>query len=910
QVAEQATGDKALLWHRRFGHLGQQNLQKLVKEELVRGMDMHLPTELPFCADCTDGKMHRLPFPKSTTRASEVLGLVHSDVCGKLDPISLGGAQYFVTFIDDKSRYARVYFIRHKSEVFTKFKEFKCLAEKETGQKLKVLRTDNGGEYTSREMQEFLKNEGIKHHLTVPKTPEQYGVAERLNRTLVEMVRAMLGDSKMQKKFWAEALSTAVYLKNRSPSAAVDKKTPFEAYYGHKPGVKHLKAFGCAAYAHVPKDERKKLDSKANKCWFLGYASSSKGYRLFDIKRGKVVVSRDVVFNENDQRQDKETSNSQKEQQPLKIELSSSEEEPLEEATEEQHDDAAEDENPTDDEPEAVIQVQSPQLPLRRSERERRQPDRFGDWNLNVTARVDEAEPRTMTEALAAPDRKLWEEAAQKEYHSLMENNTWELMKLPEGRKAVDCKWVFKVKHNANGSVDLYKARLVAKGFTQKFGIDYDETFSPVVRFESLRTAIALGARLGMKMHQMDVTTAFLNGTLKEEIYMRQPEGFEVKGKEGMVCKLRKSLYGLKQSSRCWNEALHMQLSELGYQQSDADPCIYVKKCEGSLIILAVYVDDIILMAKSELVLEQLKKELAEKFKMRDMGALHYFLGIKIEQDLAKGSVWLGQERYVDRMLEKYNMAEAKPVSTPMDPNVYLEATVENAKLADQQLYQSAVGSLLYVATATRPDVSAAVSRTAKFCSKPTTEHWAAVKRIFRYLKGTKKFGLLYKQSKESELVSYADADWAGDAGDRRSTSGFVYMLSGGAISWRSKKQTIVALSTAEAEYVALSAATQEGVWLRSLLKSLCQQVEKPTKLLEDNQSAIAIANNSISHCRSKHIDIKYHYVRQKVTEGAIELHYCPTHDMVADVLTKGLSKNAFERQRKALGLIELRHGP
>ncbi len=662
-----------------------------------------------------------------------MLEVIHSDVCGKIDPQSIGESSYFITFTDDASHYTRVYFLKKKSEVFEKFKQFQQVSERETGQKIKVLRTDNGGEYMSRQFEQDLQNKGIQRQLTVPKTPEQNGVAERLNRMLVEKVRAMLADSMMPKKFWAEALSTAVYLTNRSPTATL-KTTPFEAYYGRQPVVTHLKVFGCAAYAHIPKDERKKLDSKAKKSWFVGYSTCSKGYRLYDVDRDRIFLSRDVIFNEAESYNESPSTRNQKEPHLKKVAINVSGEEP----------------------PQPVEQPQiheaPPQVQVRRSGRERRAPDWYGDWVM--TASSEDSEPKTMAEAFRASDGKLWKEAAQKEYDSLLENETWDLVPLPKGRKTVDCKWVFKVKRNADGSVERYKARLVAKGFTQKFGVDYDETFSPVVRFESVRTIVALAAHMGMKLHQMDVTTAFLNGTLNEEIYMKQPEGFVVN--ENQVCKLKKSLYGLKQSPRCWNEALHKELCALNYNQSDSDPCIYVKKTQTSLVFLAVYVDDIILASKSDNELQHLKKELAERFKMRDLGPLHYFLGVKVEQK--ESSILLQQEKYIEKMLEKYEMKDANPVATPMDPNVKMAKSTTESNLANQQLYQSAVGSLLYVAIATRPDVSAAVSQVAKFCSAPSTEHWTAVKRIFRYLKGTKQLGLVYTRKEDKMKIFWATA--------------------------------------------------------------------------------------------------------------------------------------------------------
>ena len=550
------------VWHRRYGHLGARSLQKLARDDLVDGFDYDVLQEIQFCESCAEGKNHRKPFPTSGgKRSKEPLGLVHSDVCGKMSTQSLSGGEYFLTFIDDYSRYTWVYVLKRKDQVFEQFLEWKTLVEKSTGKRLKALRTDNGGEYTSNEFVKYLKAEGVRHELTIPKTPEQNGVAERLNRTLVEMIRSMLVDSKLPQKFWAEALSTAVYLRNRSPTKAVTDMTPFEAWTGEKPRVDHLRVFGCAAYALIPKDERQKLDSKSRQCILLGYGMETKGYRLYDPKRLRIIFSRDVLFNESRVGIEKEC-NTDDEKRCIEFD-DVDEEEEVEESAETE---------PAETEP-----------VVRRSGRQSRPPNFYGEW-ASVASKT---EPATVTEALNGPDKSKWTNAMEKEMNSLSKNDVWELVELPKDRKAVGSKWVFKVKFNADGSVERHKARLVAQGYSQKPGLDYDKTFSPVVRFESLRTVIALALQNDLQLHRMDVT----NGEL-EDVYMRQPEGFAVPGKENLVCKLRRNIYGLKQSPRCWSSILDSPLKGMGFVQTSSDPCLYVST-EGEFFVIAVYVDDI-----------------------------------------------------------------------------------------------------------------------------------------------------------------------------------------------------------------------------------------------------------------------------------------------------------------------------
>lgn len=649
---------------------------------------------------------------------------------------------------------------------------------------------------------------------------------------------------------------------------AVRGMTPFEAWTKMKPSVGHLRVFGSDAYAHVPKEERRKLDSKAKKCIFVGYGNETKGYRLYDPTRARIIFSRDVLFKEMCGTESTESEG----EQYVQFDLSS---------------DEASLESGSEQEP-AESAAQPPVPVARRSVREKQFPDYYGR-SANIVAKSD---PNTVEE-----EKDHWINAMTKEKESLDTNCVWNLVELPEGRKPVGSKWVFKTKTNADGKIERYKARLVAQVFSQKFGSDYDETFCPVVRLESVRTLIAMSVQYGLQLHQVDVTTAFLNGELKEEVYMRQPEGFVTPGKEHLVCKLKKSIYGLKQSPRCWNTALDSHLKKMGFV---SDPCIY-RAASGESFLLGVYVDDIVLASKSSARLEEVKRALAKKFDIKDMGKLHHFLGMKIVQDKATGKVWIGQPAYTESLLQKFEMETAKAVATPVDTGTKLMKAIDE-ECFDQRLYQSAIGSLLYLSVATRPDIAFAVSSAAKFSANPTKQHWTAVKRIMRYLRGTTNLGLAFFPQVSGKCVGYCDADWGGDLDDRKSTSGYLFQVGGAAVSWRSKKQTCVALSTAEAEYVALASAAQEAVWMGQLTTELGIEPEAIT-IFEDNQSAISMTKNPQFHGRAKHIDLKYHFVRDQVSEGTVKLEYCPSKEMIADMLTKGLPKDQFVKLRQLAGL-------
>jgi hypothetical protein len=498
-------------------------------------------------------------------------------------------------------------------------------------------------------------------------------------------------------------------------------------------------------------------------------------------------------------------------------------------------------------------------------------------------------------------NKKEWMAAADSEYNSLMENKTWRLVQLPLGRTAIGCRWVFRAEYDSDGRVNRFKAGLVAKGYAQKYGIDYNETFSPVVHFSSKRTLFAFAVQNNMVIHQMDVVTAFLNGRLDEDIYLRQREGYVQSGKEDLVCKLEKSLYGLKQSPRCWNRALQEKLEKLGFTKVFADPCVYVKK-EDTLIIIAVHVDDLIILVENVQEMEEMKRVLKVEFKMTDMGELQYYVGVSVVQDKQNNRLWLHQRQYINKIIVKFGKAEAKTVAKPADVNVKLIKEDRVSKPVDPTQYQSIIGSLLHLAVATRPDIAYAMGVLSKFCAKPLEAQLTPAKRVLRYLKGTENLGLKYDGSTNKSLMVYSDADWAGDLHDRHSTGGNALIMASGAVTWSSKKQPTVALLTAEAEYVALSFATQETIWLCQLLGDIGQPLAEATVIYEDNQAAISIAKNPVSHARTKHIDTRYYFICEQL-HRVIALEYDPTTEMVADILTKSLSKFQFMKLRYALGL-------
>jgi len=521
-------------------------------------------------------------------------------------------------------------------------------------------------------------------------------------------------------------------------------------------------------------------------------------------------------------------------------------------------------------------------------------------------------EPATMSEAKGREDAELWREAAKKELASIKANNTWDLVELPPGRRAIDSKWVFKIKRDAVGKVERYKARLVARGFMQKYGVDFEETFAPVAKFSSIRVLLAIAAAEDLELHQLDVDTAFLNGDLKEEIYMKQPSGFEKPGQEHLVCRLKKSLYGLKQAGRSWYEKIDSAFAELGLRKCGADHSIYCKVRAANKVYVALYVDDLIIATNSLDELRKLKHGLAQRFAMKNLGELHFFLGIRIERNRTERSINLSQTNYIDKMLARFGMTNCKSAATPMDPGVKLvsaakEATTEEAEKMKKVPYLEAVGSLMYAMLGTRPDIAFAVGVVSRYSSDPRHEHWVAVKRILRYLKGTREVTLRYVGDKTVVPVGYSDADWGSDQETRRSTTGYIFMISNAAVTWQSKRQPTVALSSTEAEYMASCQAAREAVWLRALLADLGYTQQDATVLHGDNQGCLALAKNPMQHSRTKHIEMRHHFIREKVESGDIKQVYCPTESMIADILTKSLTRDKHDSLSRAMGLIGMR---
>lgn len=910
-------------WHRRFGHRDPAAVERLQSEELGVGFQLKDCGLRQVCEHCLAGKFSRIPFPKASEhRASSILELVHTDVCGPMSTVTPGGARYLMTLIDDHSRYTVLCLLRHKSDAAVCIKRFVAQAKTQFGKTPCVIRSDGGGEYVNAELKSFYDQEGIKSQLTAAYSPQQNGVAERKNRSLQEMATCMLADAGLDKRFWGEAVSTATYLQNRLPSRSVDK-TPYEKWFGSKPTLSHLRVFGSTAYVHIPDVKRGKLDNKAERLVFVGYCEDRKAYRFLNPAKNTIVISRDARFIElgNGSLMDASDDDPVVESfgDDTWFESPEDGDTAQEEDSSSASSDSEEPSEPTDDsddeynsfeeasaEEENVEQEEATGRDGARQQRSTRGvlPARLRDYVVDIAKVVDQ-EPTSYEEAVLGPEQDLWKVAMREEYDSLMKNNTWSLVELPNGRKPIGCKWVFKRKEDVAGKVSKFKARLVAQGFSQQLGVDYDTVFAPVATQTTFRILLTVAGCKRMTVRHLDVKSAYLHGQLQEELYMQQPKGFTVRGKEHLVCRLQRSLYGLKQGAKVWNDTICAIFGELGFQQGRADPCLFSKKSEnGEIVYILIYVDDMVVASVSEAEVDQVEKLLKIRISLSSLGEVSHFLGIRVTKD-KDGFFALDQQSYVTKVASRFKLEKAKGSKIPLDVGYYRSR--EGSKLLpDNGEYRSLVGALLYVAVNTRPDVAAAVSILSRKISQPLETDWVELKRIVRYLLWTSDYKLKLSVNRQlpMALIGYSDADWSGDPTDRKSVTGYVFQLNNATICWTSRKQAAISLSSMEAEYIALSEACKELVWLRRLLAEMGVHQEGPTTVHEDNTSCIEFVGVDRQSRRSKHIDTRMFYARDLCEKGVVSVKYCPSESMMADVLTKPLGAVKQRRFAEMLGLV------
>ena len=968
------------LWHARLGH------------PHVRALSLMLPGVMfknNECEACILGKHCKTVFKNSTTIYEKCFDLVHSDVW-TAPCLSRENYKYFVTFIDEKSKYTWLTLIKTKDRVLEAFKNFQAYVSNHYNAKLKIFRSDNGGEYTSNAFKQHLASHGILHQTSCPYTPQQNGVAERKNRHLMEVARSMMFQTNVPKRFWSDAVISACYLINRIPTRVLQDQSPFEVLNKLKPSLSHLRVFGSLCYVLIPGDMRNKLEPKSTKAMFVGYSTTQRGYKCFDPQTRRLLVSRDVKFietkgyyEERSWEDLKDLAQQSDKAASLRMILDGlginttqdpkGREAPVQNEAEDtphadheggnQSDGAHENEgsvspdqqgmqNEDETEERDQFEVQSERgeevlneaatrepgvesdplmetVPLRRSTRVRKDPSNWTNtrvyYNAQAVAHPSQAVcsfaqfpdehhafmisldtsyiPRTYEEAMK--DRE-WRDSVADEADAMIKNETWYESELPKGKKAVSCKWIFTIKYLPDGRIDRKKTRLVARGFTQTYGEDYIDTFAPVAKLHTIRIILSIATNLGWGLWQMDVKNAFLQGELEDEVYMHPPPGLESMVKPGNVLRLKKAIYGLKQSPRAWYHKLSTTLNGRGFRKSELDHTLFTLVTQSGIICLLVYVDDIIITGSDKVGIQETKDYLKSVFEIKDLGEMKYFLGIEICR--SKEGLFMSQRKYTLDLLKDAGKLGGQTAKMPMEDGykVPREGELEDSKLFhDPKLYRKLVGKLIYL-TITRPDICFAVNQVSQHMQAPKDHHWRMVDRVLSYLNGSPGQGVWMGCNGSTEVVGYCDADWAGDRADRRSTTGYCTFIGGNLVTWKSKKQKVVSCSSAEAEYRAMLKLTNELVWIKGILKHIEIEQAAPMTMHCDNQAAIHIASNSVFHERTKHIEVDCHKVRQMIVLGVILPCYTRSEDQLADVFTKAARMKTMESIYIRLGLIDL----
>ncbi|CAI7742513.1 unnamed protein product [Closterium sp. NIES-53] len=805
--------------HCRFGHVALPQLQQLLKEERVKGLRINgEPKEVGSCETCLTSKFSWFPFHSTVGQSSDPVELVHVDLVGPMKAKGDGGALYSMTMVDDYTRLTWSFPLAKKSDAARVIiEEWLPMVERESGKRVKAIHSDRGGEFLGAEFWSWLKRHGIKQQLTTAYTPQSNGVAERVNRTIIEGGRMILVDSGLPLRFWPLAIRHATIIKNWVLTHVGGQHwVPMEKWSGKKPLVDMLRVFGCMGLVHVPKEKHDKLQAAAVWAVHLGLARGSKGWLMWDPKSNTIFTTRDAKFMEglmfkewSERGRSKviillgiEVGTNDPFLIPIKLSSSS-------EFTEVSHDlggvegEAADVEEVLqqgeapiaergDTEEEVQQPTPSPKLPPRRTTQGKRDAVRGGAKEGAAKKRPKRAahprnflkyerlgvpkallvqeeeyeeekgaegemeqiccfgvnlphEPASMEEALAGDDREAWLASREDEFQSHMENKIWTLTNLPPGRKALDCTWVLRVKTDAEGRLERRKTRLVIKGFQQREGIDFQEVFAPVAKAPTLWLLLAAAAVCGWKVEQMDVKTAFLYGVVDEEIYMKQPEGYD--DGSGRVCRLNKAIYGLKQAPRCWYARLVEVLEAIGFKVSGCDESLFMTEGEEEKVFLLVYVDDILLFSPSLERIKEVQGKLKETFQCKALGPVGYYLGLHVERDEVKGWLRLHQHKYLAAMGEKYGLEEGRSVMTHLPSGFQLHLDEEEGEVLEYELqrrFQSMVGSMMYASVNTRPDIAFSVSQLARVVSRPLQEHLDSAGRLVRYYMATSRVGLQY----------------------------------------------------------------------------------------------------------------------------------------------------------------------
>ena len=956
------------LMHKRMGHPSQQVMQHMHRHDCVKGMPDRLAATHHKCDVCMRAKQARPCFHNSEFQATDNLELVHADVMGPFPVNSMGGSRFTLVIIDDYSKYMESVCLESKADVPEALMTVLTEWVTQQGVDVRTLRTDRGSEFCNWRLRKYMQAKGIVHQKSAPYTPQQNGTVERSNRTLMGITRSLMMQSNAPNDIWAEALMTGRRLYNATTPIrrlmtpfelfwGVKPDLSQLRVFGCKAYLQ------VPAHQRKKLDDRCIVGTMVG----YSLCSKASRILIKQGSEYIVKESRDVQFDETvmgpfkDEQHEHDSDwmfemigNMGGEMQavppvPANVHNHQDEHAPIldapgvpnaamehdaqppaaallpeaqvpdvqgqgayddmpgleaaSEISEEEFQDPNDMEVEVQHDAHDAAELPQPQVPQGRPQRNAGPPTRYGDF---VAHYVDDGltdEPKTLKEVQGRPDCPQWYDAMNTETVSMAENGIATVVDPAEvdGMHFLNMRWVFNRKRDELGRIEKYRARLVVKGFAQQHGVDYDEVYSPVSKFTTARFLMSQAVQHDLDMMHLDVKAAFMHSKLEEDVYVKPPPGHPDHGK---IWKLNKALNGLKQASRAWFQHLKSILLKMGMTISHADESLYIFKAEvdGKPTYILVYVDDLML-AGSKCMLAKIYEQLRSVLQIVNRGEAKHFLGMEIIRDRANGTLWLGQSENAKKLLMQFGMAEAKGRKTPMDAKLNLRTFEGTADPKTLQNYQSLIGSLLYLANCTRPDLAQPVGVLARFMSNPSEEHMAAAKQVLRYLAGTMDMGIMFTRDGSDQILGYCDADYAGDLDKRRSTSGYVFLRSGGAISWSSKLQPTVALSTCEAEYISASHAAREALWLRNLAGEFDGQV-KQIKIHVDNQGALKLIHHPHAHQRTKHIDVAYRFVQDRVERGELKCDYIRTDLMVADCLTKAVPMQKLSENVSDMGLV------
>ena len=832
QRAMLSVEDASKLWHCRLGHAGFDCMKKMKSSGLIKDMEL---SERFFCRCCVEGKMCKLPHVSLGIRTKRPLELIHTDLWSNPEE-SFDGKKYMLTFIDDFTRFVTTYLIKSKTEVFECFKEYYARCRTMFNRGIVEIRCDKGTEYINNQFKSFCRENGIRMGHTIGfNSPQSNGCAERMNRTLNDKARTMLIASGLEDKYWSEAVLCAAFVANRVPN--VHGNVPAKMWYDREINYLKFKAFGCDAYLHIPKEKREnKFQERGKKLIFVGYDWS--GYRLLDEETGKVVVGRDVVFEESVAFLD------------------------------------AVDLSPQDHQ--MTLQDDDNKLLIDKTEDVSYYSYLIDTLSTNV--------PETYSEAVNGNDSEMWIKATKEELDAIAANEVWDIVERPDDHEILSTRWIFRLKEDNNA-----KARLVVRGFEEKSDFGIVEIYAPVAKMSTVRLLLCLSVQFDYRVRQLDVRNAFLNGKLMKPAYIEVPDGVKLQpGIKDPVLKLNRALYGLKEAPKCWNRTLNEFLKSKGFYRSKIDDCMYTNR----KVYLLIYVDDLLITGATEDV-EEVVKKITERFRIRDLGEVKSFLGLRINRE--DGALKINQSAMIEKIAKTFGVENSNVVNTPMEER--LSVNFDDLKNADvnpevERKYRKLLGSLMYIMLGTRPDVCFAVSYFAQFQNCPNENVFNYLLRVLRYLFATRELSLKFtKLRNDIKLEVFVDADWANCSSSKRSITGYVCFISGNLIAWKSSKQSLVSLSSSDAEIIALCSAVCEGMSIRNLLNDLKLKVQDFV-CYEDNENCIRFANGCTK--KSKHLDVKFYFIRELVEAKRVRIEKIDGKVQIADTFTKSLGRSKF----------------